>query len=105
VVICLKQGADCLRCIPKPHHLSPHLNPDWFYRSGTGSPRLSWKRGRETVVRGVCVSVMSVVWTGGGQAMSSVEQSHRAERDNSSAVQHAEMQLETERDRSADSVL
>jgi len=63
VVICLKQGADCLRCIPKPHHLSPHLNPDWFYRSGTGSPRLSWKRGRETVVRSVCVSVMSVVWT------------------------------------------
>ena len=30
----------------KPHHLSPHLNPDWFYLSGTGLPRLSWKRGR-----------------------------------------------------------
>ena len=26
--------------IPKPHH----LNPDWFYLSGTGWPRLSWKR-------------------------------------------------------------
>jgi len=32
--------------IPKPHHLLPHLNPDWFYLSGTGLPRLSWKRGR-----------------------------------------------------------
>ena len=21
-------------CIPKPHHLLPHLNPDWFYLSG-----------------------------------------------------------------------
>ena len=31
---------------PKPHHLLPHLNPDWFYLSGTGLPRLSWKRGR-----------------------------------------------------------
>ena len=26
---------------PKPHHLLPHLNPDWFYLSGTGLPRLS----------------------------------------------------------------
>jgi len=32
--------------IPKPHHLLLHLNPDWFYFSGTGLPRLSWKRGR-----------------------------------------------------------
>jgi len=24
----------------------PHLNPDWFYLSGTGLPRLSWKKGR-----------------------------------------------------------
>jgi len=32
-------------CIPKRHHLLPHLNPDWFYHSGTGLPRLSWKRG------------------------------------------------------------
>jgi len=31
---------------PKPHHLSRHLNPDWFYFSDTGLPRLSWKRGR-----------------------------------------------------------
>jgi len=32
--------------IPKPHHLLPHSNPDWFYFSGTDLPRLSWKRGR-----------------------------------------------------------
>jgi len=37
VVICLEGGADCLHmvqlihCIQKIHHLSPHLNPDWFY--------------------------------------------------------------------------
>jgi len=29
-------------CIPKPHHFLPHLNPDWFYLSGTSLPRLSW---------------------------------------------------------------
>ena len=33
-------------CIPKPHHLLPHLSPVWFYLSGTGLRRLSWKRGR-----------------------------------------------------------
>jgi len=31
-------------CIPKSH-LLPHLNPDWFYFSGSSLPRLSWKRG------------------------------------------------------------
>ena len=31
--------------IPKPHYLLPHLNPDWFYLSAAGLPRLSWKRG------------------------------------------------------------
>jgi len=36
--------------IPKHHNLLPHLNPDWFYRSGTGLPRLSWKRGHYTDV-------------------------------------------------------
>jgi len=30
--------------IPKPHHLLPHINPYLFYVSGTGLPRLSWKR-------------------------------------------------------------
>jgi len=43
--------------IPKPHHLLPHSNPDWFYLSGTGLPRLFWNRGRYT---GVCVCVSSV---------------------------------------------
>ena len=33
-------------CHCHPHHLLPHLNPDWLYLSGTGLPRLSWKRGR-----------------------------------------------------------
>jgi len=28
-----------------PCHLLPHWNPDRFYLSGTGLPRLSWKRG------------------------------------------------------------
>jgi len=45
-------GARC-RCLhmvqlmplhPKPN-LLPYLNPDWFYLSGAGLPRLSWKRG------------------------------------------------------------
>jgi len=36
--------------IPIPHHLLPYLNPDWFYLSGTGLPRLSWKRGIVVVV-------------------------------------------------------
>ena len=30
----------------KHHHLLPHLSPERFYLSGTGLPRLSWKRGR-----------------------------------------------------------
>ena len=38
-------GCLCL-AIPKPHHHLPHLKPDWFYLSGTGLTRLSWKRGR-----------------------------------------------------------
>jgi len=36
--------------IPIPHHLLSYLNPDWFYLSGTGLPRLSWKRGIVVVV-------------------------------------------------------
>ena len=42
--------------VPKLHRLLPHLNPDWLYLSGTGLPKLSWKRGRET---GVVVVVLS----------------------------------------------
>ena len=34
----------------------PHLNPVWFYLSGTGLPRLSWKRGREVGVLVVVVN-------------------------------------------------
>ena len=30
-------------CIPKPHHLLPRLNPDWFYLCGTCLLRLSWQ--------------------------------------------------------------
>ena len=30
--------------IPKPHRLLPHLDPDWFYLSGTGLSRLPWKK-------------------------------------------------------------
>jgi len=50
VVICLERGADCLHMLqlmplhlPNPDISLPHLNPDWFYFSGTGLPSLSWK--------------------------------------------------------------
>jgi len=43
--------------IPKPRHLLPHLNSDWFFLSGTGLPTLCWKRGRWTGV------VVMVWWT------------------------------------------
>ena len=56
MVICLERGADYLHmvqlmptAIPEPHHLLPHLNPDWFYLSGTGLPRLSWKESVKRV--------------------------------------------------------
>jgi len=68
VVICLERGADCLHIVQlmllhrKPHHLLPHLNSDWFYFSGTGLPRLSWKRGRQTDVGLVVVLVVSNVF-------------------------------------------
>ena len=44
--------------IPKPPNLLSHFNPDWFYLSGTGLPRLSWKSG---VYTGVVV-VIIVCW-------------------------------------------
>ena len=50
VVICLDRcilfayGLAYATASPKPHLLLLHLNPDWFYLSGTGLPRLSWKR-------------------------------------------------------------
>ena len=65
MVICLEQGADFFACgpadataIPKPHHLFPRLNPDWFYLSATGLFRLSWKRGRQTGLVVVIVVVL-----------------------------------------------
>jgi len=57
MVICLERGADYspadAAAISKPHHLLPHLNPDWFYLSDNGIPRMSRKRSRQT---GVVVS-------------------------------------------------
>ena len=41
-IVCISSWC---HCIPKPHHLLPHSNSDWFYLSGTGLPRLFWKRG------------------------------------------------------------
>ena len=43
-------STDCLHVVQTmplhpPNYLLPHLNPDWFYLSGTSLPRLSWKRG------------------------------------------------------------
>ena len=35
--------------VPKPHNLLPHLNPDWFYLSGTGFTMLSWKKAVKRV--------------------------------------------------------
>ena len=37
-------------CIPKPYHLLRHLNPDWFYLSGTGFLVLSWKTHTHTLL-------------------------------------------------------
>ena len=52
VVICLEQGADCLNMVqlmplPSQNPVTSCLvfNPDWFDLSGTGLPRLLWKRG------------------------------------------------------------
>ena len=47
--------------IPKPHHLLPHLNPDWFYLSGTGLPRLSWVKKLLNGCSSVAVVVVVVV--------------------------------------------
>jgi len=44
-----------------PHHLLPHLNPDWFFLSGTGLPRLFWKRGYKMGVVVVVVAATAAV--------------------------------------------
>ena len=45
-IVCL--WSDWCHCIPKPHHLLPHCNPDWFSLSATSLPSLSRKRGHYT---------------------------------------------------------
>ena len=56
MVICLERGADCsayvpadATAIPKPDHLLPHLNPDWFYLSGTAYPGYREKEAVKTM--------------------------------------------------------
>jgi len=58
VDICQERGADCLHTVqltalPSQNYIISyyisslhHLNPDLFYLSGTGLPRLSWKSSR-----------------------------------------------------------
>ena len=43
------EGTAAATAIPKPYHLLPHLNLDWFYLSGTGLPILSWKEAIKRV--------------------------------------------------------
>ena len=61
-IVCL-WSISCQR-ITKPHYLLPHLNPDWFYLSGTGLTRLSWKKGRWTGVVVVVVKDAAKVMCG-----------------------------------------
>ena len=52
MVICLEQGADCLHMVqlmplhPKTLSSLALFKSRLVYLSGTGLPRLSWKRGR-----------------------------------------------------------
>ena len=65
MAICLQGGADCLHMVqlmPLPSHTPSSLasfKSDWFYLSGTGLPRLSWKRGVVVEVVYSSVSVQS----------------------------------------------
>ena len=58
--VCSKVQIVCIwsswcHCIPKPHHLLPYLNSDWFYFSGAGYPG---SPGKEAVKRVfVCMQV------------------------------------------------
>ena len=47
--------------VSKPHHLLPRFNLDWFYLSGTGLPRLSWKKAVQWCSVVVIVVVVAVV--------------------------------------------
>jgi len=54
----------CIRsswCHCRPHRLLPHLNPDWFYLSGSVLPRLSWKRSCYTGVVVAAAAAVAVV--------------------------------------------
>jgi len=50
MVACLERGADCLHMVqlmPLPSLnliILHHLYPDWFCLSGSGLPKLSWKK-------------------------------------------------------------
>ena len=60
-VVCIRSSPADATTFPKTPTFMPHLNPDWFYLSGTSLPRLSWKRGRSTDVIVVVVVVAVVV--------------------------------------------
>jgi len=47
---------------PKTHHLLPQLNPDCFYLSGTGLPRLSWKEAKRLLNGCSTSSSLSSLW-------------------------------------------
>ena len=44
---------------PKPHHLLPHRNPDWFYLSGTGLKGSMSKVAKSFICRGCLNPVTS----------------------------------------------
>ena len=54
--LCSVYGPAVATAIPKPHNLLLHLNPDWFYLSGTGLPVCP---GKEVIK---CVVVVIVVF-------------------------------------------
>ena len=64
MVICLERGADCFHMVHlmpllshTPSFLAPHYNPEQFYVSGIGLPRLSWKGA----ING-CLLVLACQW-------------------------------------------
>ena len=44
-------------CIPKPHYLLPHLNPEWFYHFATSLPSVVLENRLLNVCVCVCVCV------------------------------------------------
>ena len=47
--------------IPKSRHLLPHLNSDWFYLSGNGLPRLSWKEATNKCSSSTCSYLLYIL--------------------------------------------